>query len=71
MIWSAIVLHGLTDPTTFLALGGVDEALTSQTGGGATLALVATTLLILFGILSLFFVRGSAAPSADRAPSAA
>lgn len=57
-IWVAIVLHGLTDPTTFLALGGVDESVTSQTGDADVLALVATTLIILFGIVSLFFVRG-------------
>ena len=25
-IWAAIVLHGLTDPTTILSTGGVDEA---------------------------------------------
>ena len=62
-IWAAILLHGLTDPTTFLALGGVDKAVTDQTGGAATLALVATTLIILFGVVSLFFVRGTAASS--------
>lgn len=69
-IWAAIVLPGVTAPTTFLALGCVDGAVTSQTGGGATLALVATTLLILFGIVSLFFVRGTKA-RADRAPTTA
>ncbi len=67
-IWVAIALHGLTDPTTFLALGGVDEAVTSQRGGADTLALVATTLIILFGIVSLLFVRGrTPAPGAAAA----
>ena len=28
-IWTAIVLHGLTDPATFLSTGGVDEAVRS------------------------------------------
>ena len=28
-IWAAIVLHGMTDPTTFLSTGGLDEAVQS------------------------------------------
>jgi membrane protease YdiL (CAAX protease family) len=64
LIW-AMVLHGLTDPTTFLATGGVDK-----TGGAASesplLALTgpATILLIVGGFLLLIFIRGRATPIA-------
>ncbi|MFD6056274.1 CPBP family intramembrane glutamic endopeptidase [Agromyces sp. NPDC060279] len=64
LVW-AIVLHGLTDPTTFLATGGVDK-----TGGAAAesplLALTApaTILLIIGGFLLLIFIRGRATPLA-------
>lgn len=64
-IWTAITLHGLTDPTTFLATGGVDEAVTSQSGGATALAVIATVLIILFGIVSLLFVRGSVTSTDD------
>jgi membrane protease YdiL (CAAX protease family) len=60
-VWTAIVLHALTDPTTMLATGGIDTS-TSSDGGATTLALVATLALIVFGVVAAFFVRGSAAP---------
>lgn len=64
LIW-AMVLHGLTDPTTFLATGGVDK-----TGGAASesplLALTApaTIVLVIGGFLLLIFIRGRATPLA-------
>lgn len=61
-IWAAIVLHGLTDPTTFLSTGGLDKAVTDQASGASTLAAVATVLLILFAIVAAFLVRGKAEP---------
>lgn len=56
-IWSAIVLHALTDPTTFLASGGVDEAVTDHTGGWSLLASAATILMIAFSLVAVFLVR--------------
>ena len=66
-IWTAIVLHGLTDPTTILATGGLDEAVANQNSGASAAASAITTVLILFGFAAAFFVRGkhdvSTAPS--------
>ncbi|WP_329621177.1 CPBP family intramembrane metalloprotease [Streptomyces sp. NBC_01255] len=56
-IWTAIVLHALTDPTTFLASGGVDEAVTGQSGGWSLLAASATILMIVFAPVAVFLVR--------------
>ena len=55
------VLHALTDPTTILSTGGLDEAVTSQSSGASALASVATSLLIVFGVLAVLFVRGKVA----------
>ncbi|MFG1781008.1 CPBP family intramembrane glutamic endopeptidase [Rhodococcus oryzae] len=56
-IWAAIVLHALTDPTTFLSSGGVDTAVGTSSSSGAIAALV-TVLLVVFGLVAAFFVRG-------------
>ena len=61
-IWAAIVLHGTTDPTTYLATGGVDEAVGTQsdtvwdvvTGGG-------TIAFCVFAAVAVFLVRGRVA----------
>ncbi|GAA2450544.1 CPBP family intramembrane glutamic endopeptidase [Agromyces soli] len=71
IVW-AMVLHGLTDPTTFLATGGVDK-----TGGAAAespllaLAGPATILLIVGALLLLIFIRGRATPLAATVAGAA
>ena len=61
LIW-AVLLHGLTDPTTFLATGGIDA---HGAGGGAGLTLElaapATMLLMAAGLVMLVFVRGRSA----------
>ncbi|MFE3289667.1 CPBP family intramembrane glutamic endopeptidase [Rhodococcus sp. NPDC059234] len=57
-IWAAIVLHALTDPTTFLSSGGLDKAVGSTSAGGAIAALV-TIALIAFGAVAAFLVRGT------------
>ena len=59
-IWAAIALHAITDPTTFLATGGVDEAVTGQSGGWALLASWATVLMMVFAVVAIFLVRGKA-----------
>lgn len=60
LIW-AMLLHGLTDPSTFLATGGIDA---HGDGGGAGLSLElagpATVLLMFSGLVMLVFVRGKA-----------
>ncbi|WP_028660071.1 CPBP family intramembrane glutamic endopeptidase [Nocardioides insulae] len=59
-IWAAIILHALTDPTTFLASGGLDKAVTDQSSGASVLAVTATVLIVIVGFVSVFFVRGRA-----------
>ena len=71
-IWTAIVLHGLTDPSTFLATGGVDEAVNNGGGSGRTMvAAVATVGFMVFAVVAMFFVRGkvssATAPSSSSA----
>lgn len=56
---AAIILHGLTDPTTILATGGIDEI--TAAGSDNILLTVAggfTFVLILAGLVLLAFVRG-------------
>ncbi|MFO6451377.1 MULTISPECIES: CPBP family intramembrane glutamic endopeptidase [unclassified Aeromicrobium] len=57
-IWAAIVLHGLTDPTTMLAAGGIDTAVGAAPSGSSQVALVLTTALIAFGFVAVLFVKG-------------
>lgn len=57
----AMVLHGLTDPTTFLASGGIDTVV----GTGGTTALgdavgLVTVVMIVLGLVLLLCVRGVA-----------
>lgn len=64
-IWAAIALHAVTDPTTILASGGIDEAVTDRAGGWSLLGSAATILMIVFSFVAVFLVRG-----ARRAPTA-
>lgn len=57
-IWAAIVLHGLTDPSTFLATGGIDESVIIQDSGATMLGALLTVVLIAFGFVSVLFVKG-------------
>ena len=59
LIWP-IILHALTDPTTFLAVGGVDEANAASQSPLLTLAGPATFLLIGAAFVLLIFIRGNA-----------
>lgn len=60
-ILAAMLLHGLTDPTTILATGGIDEM--TGTSGASALADVAglfTVVMTVIGIVMLVCVRGTA-----------
>ncbi|KAA1418213.1 CPBP family intramembrane metalloprotease [Mumia zhuanghuii] len=70
-IWAAILLHGLTDPTTILAVGGLDEAVVSQDGGASAIAVLVTIALVVFGIVAIFLVRGKAGEPQAGPPSPA
>ena len=60
----AMILHGLTDPTTILAVGGVDELKTTGHGNGLLDAAgVVTFPLIALGFILLIFIRGRVAPA--------
>lgn len=62
---AAMVVHGLTDPTTILATGGIDTI--TSTSGASTeimnLAGLATALLIVAGFVLLIFIRGKVSES--------
>ncbi|WP_436531876.1 CPBP family intramembrane glutamic endopeptidase [Actinoplanes sp. HUAS TT8] len=62
-IWAAVILHAITDPTTFLSTGGIDQ--TVGTGGGngwATLAALATIGFMLFAAVAVALIRGRTKP---------
>ena len=59
LIWP-IILHALTDPTTFLASGGIDQANAGTDSPLLVLAGPATFLLIAAGFVLLIFIRGNA-----------
>ncbi|MGY0536267.1 CPBP family intramembrane glutamic endopeptidase [Nocardioides sp. YJ-D4] len=63
-IWAAIVLHALTDPTTILSAGGLDEAGAGQGGGTAMIATTITVVLVVFAVVAAFLVRGTVSPAA-------
>ena len=59
-IWAPIVLHGLTDPTTILATGGVDEAVGAQdVSGWSALASFGTFAFMAFAVVAVFLIRGA------------
>lgn len=72
IVW-AIVLHALTDPTTFLATGGIDTAVEGAQNIWLTIAGTGNYAVILFGAIALFLIRGRVAPHAtlDESPFAA
>ena len=57
LVW-AILIHGLFDPTLFLASGGVDES--NATGQNVFLAIAGPSnfVIIVVGLVLVFFVRG-------------
>ena len=59
LVWP-IILHALTDPTTFLASGGIYEANAVSQNPLLTLAGPVTFLLIATGLVLLIFIRGDA-----------
>lgn len=56
LIWP-MLLHGLYDPTLFLASGGIDEAATGEQSTLLALAAPANLVYILLAIIALFVVR--------------
>lgn len=69
LVW-AILLHGLTDPTGFLAVGGIDENTAGTADPALGLVGPATYLLLLGALVLLIFIRGQAYPknTAEVAP---
>lgn len=57
IVW-AIVMHGLTDPTLFLATGGIDTAIVGAQNIWLVLAGTGNYAVILFGLIALFLIRG-------------
>ncbi|MFI8321993.1 CPBP family intramembrane glutamic endopeptidase [Streptomyces sp. NPDC085529] len=64
-LWTPIVLHALTDPTTFLATGGLDEHATGHTAGAgsAVLTLTGTVLMLVFALVAIPLVGRGARPA--------
>lgn len=68
IVW-AIVMHGLTDPTLFLATGGIDTAVEGAAQNiWLTIAATGNWAVILFGIVALFLIRGRVLPAAEKEP---
>lgn len=75
-IVAAMVLHGLTDPTTFLANGGLPDKVVADTSAAVGLPALAggyqLFLLIPVAVIMGFFVRGKVGePKATKAQAAA
>ena len=63
-IWTAIVLHGLTDSSGILSSGGVGTSLHSASGTSAAFGLsasLATVAMVLFAVFAVFLARGKVA----------
>lgn len=58
LIWP-IILHALTDPTTFLATGGIDVQGTNPSPL-LSLAGLSTIVFLAFALIALIFIRGNA-----------
>lgn len=69
IVW-AIVAHGLTDPTLFLATGGIDTAVEGAQNIWLTIAATGNWAVILFGIVALFLIRGRVGTASTGTPSA-
>lgn len=65
IVW-AILLHAVTDPTLFLANGGIDTA-SADAASNVFLSIAATgnIAVIVFGAISLFLIRGRVLPATD------
>jgi hypothetical protein len=75
-IVAAMILHGLTDPTTFLANGGLPDKVVADTSAAVGLPALAggyqLFLLIPVAVIMGFFVRGKVGePKATKAQAAA
>lgn len=58
-LWLAVVLHGLTDPTLFLATGGVDEVAEGATQNALLAAAAPFNIVIIAtALVLLIFIRG-------------
>lgn len=57
LLWP-ILLHGMYDPTLFLATGGIDAGTTAHQSPLLLLAAPANFVIIFVGIVGLIFVRG-------------
>lgn len=60
LVWP-ILLHALTDPTTILASGGIDENTLGTDNVFLSIASPFNYVIVLAGLLALFFIRGRVA----------
>ncbi|MFG3340844.1 CPBP family intramembrane glutamic endopeptidase [Glycomyces sp. NPDC048151] len=63
LIWP-VLLHAATDPSTFLATGGIDEAATGGTDPLVALAGASVLLYALLAVAALFLIRDRTDPDA-------
>jgi membrane protease YdiL (CAAX protease family) len=66
LIWP-MLLHGLYDPTLFLATGGIDEVHSGPQSELLTLAGPSNLVFLLIAVVGLVFVRGRVRRSPDPA----
>lgn len=67
IVW-AILLHGITDPTLFLATGGVDTGTAAASNVFLSIAQSGNFAVILFGAVAVFLIRGQVLPSRRSTP---
>jgi hypothetical protein len=67
IVW-AIVAHALTDPTLFLATGGVDASGAVHANGLLVIGSTGNYAVMLMGIVALFLIRGRAADTLTYRP---
>lgn len=64
LVWP-IVLHTLTDPTTILASGGIDDGTHASVNSANIVALVGTVAYVVWAVVLLIVTRGDAQGRAD------
>jgi len=64
IVW-AMLVHALTDPTTFLAVGAIDASTGAAHSPILDLAAPFNIVFVVAGLIALIFIRGRAEPVAD------
>ncbi|MBZ4487887.1 CPBP family glutamic-type intramembrane protease [Microbacterium sp. cx-55] len=64
IVW-AMLIHGLTDPTTFLSTGGIDVSTGAAHSPALDLAAPFNIVFVVAALIVLFFIRGKAESASE------